>query len=528
MDDRKIGLTIFLLRVDRVSDFEQKLIELDQVDKNRQTVPLNPPLDGLFLSFPTLDSNVPSWVRSVESLLTDSISGDMTTKSPGGLLVVRRAGRTFVVSFGHAWQKLEDRWLERDFGLRVALNAIPKNDVIGITAEQVFAKWHLANERAPRASSVEEFGVDFDRDLVAAVEGIPKSCPKLGSRVRGSTSLRVKLPLSGLESILDLALKEYRSNRFKKDWPDIDKINPVRDDLLINLLEQQVDNALSSPQTRRRISMFTPSQRRGETILAESYVYGQMRSPVSTPYLTVEGWVSTLARRGISPSVGEAKKSPVHLLDDAEKEIHSCMAFDCFGYEFSDGNQVYVLSSGEWYEVVSDFIGRINRTLTKIKKPKTTLQTWNQSDDEGQYNAKCSAATKLLNCDAKNVFYGGGSSQFEFCDLLDLNSKTLYFAKIVSKSSGMSHLTEQVRRTAQLFFGTDNEYRRKVASKLAQHFPKVDLTSLKDRPRPGDWSLCMVSLGRSAAQLPFFAKCGLAKVFKDLSEQGHTIQFTSV
>jgi hypothetical protein len=33
------------------------------------------------------------------------------------------------------------------------------------------------------------FGVDFDRDLVAVVEGVPKSRPSLGSLVRGSTSI---------------------------------------------------------------------------------------------------------------------------------------------------------------------------------------------------------------------------------------------------------------------------------------------------------------------------------------------------
>jgi uncharacterized protein (TIGR04141 family) len=126
------------------------------------------------------------------SLLTASVVADMAAKSPGCLLVVEEQNRTFVISFGHAWQKLEDQWLERDFGLRVALNIIPKNEVIEIKSEQVFVKWHLASERAPRATSVEEFGVDFDRDLVAVVEGVPKSRPSLGSLVRGSTSLRLK------------------------------------------------------------------------------------------------------------------------------------------------------------------------------------------------------------------------------------------------------------------------------------------------------------------------------------------------
>lgn len=47
--------------------------------------------------------------------------------------------------------------LERDFGRRVALNSIAKNGLVEIRAEQVFARWHLASDRAPRASAVEEF-----------------------------------------------------------------------------------------------------------------------------------------------------------------------------------------------------------------------------------------------------------------------------------------------------------------------------------------------------------------------------------
>ena len=64
----------------------------------------------------------------------------LQSQTPGGLLVVRRAGSTFVMTFGHAWQKLEDVWLEQDFGRRVALNSIARNNILEIRAEQVFAK----------------------------------------------------------------------------------------------------------------------------------------------------------------------------------------------------------------------------------------------------------------------------------------------------------------------------------------------------------------------------------------------------
>jgi uncharacterized protein (TIGR04141 family) len=525
MDERKIGLTIFLLREDQITAFQKALLDPNQL----RVIPLSRPLDGAFLPLPSANADPPGWVRSVGSLLEGPIVADMGAKSPGGLLIVRHLNRTFVISFGHAWQKLADQWLERDFGLRVALNVIPKNDVVEIKAEQIFAKWHLASERAPRASSVEEFGVDFDRDLVAVVEGVPKSRPTLGNTVRGSTSLRVNLPVTELESVLDISLSEFASSAYRKDWPDIDKINPVKDETIIACLENELDADLVNEKARSRIVMFTPSQRRGESILADSYVYGRLsRSPVTTPYLTIDGWINNLSRKHLTPSVAHSKNHPVHMLDESGTEARECTVFDCFGYEFSDGGHVYVLSSGIWYEVVSDFIRTIENNISKIQRPCLRLPVWNQVNSEGEYNSKCAANGAFLNCDAKNLFFGGGHSQFEFCDLVHLESKTLLFSKIVSKSSGMSHLIEQVRRTAQLLFSTDDAYREKLLTLFATRHPKTDMTWLKYRPRQGDWNLCMVSLGRPVAKLPFFAKCGLAKVHKDLSEQGHAVSFISV
>src|SRR6202167_5840218 len=153
MDDRKIGLTIFLLREDRIASFREELLQPNE----GALIPLGDPLEGSFLPFPPTRDRQPDWVSAVNSLLAVPIQNEMSSRSPGGLLTVRHQNRTFVLSFGFAWQKLEDRWLERDFGLRVALNVVPRDELIEIKAEQIFAKWHLASERAPRAASVNEF-----------------------------------------------------------------------------------------------------------------------------------------------------------------------------------------------------------------------------------------------------------------------------------------------------------------------------------------------------------------------------------
>jgi uncharacterized protein (TIGR04141 family) len=523
MNDAKIGLTVFLVKPDQVAALEKELLGPDQIQ-----IALREPLEGIFA--PMLSSeDEPPWVQSIRSITQNPLPADMNSKSPSGLLVVKRPGGTFVLAFGHAWMKLEDSWLERDFGRRVALNAIAKDKLIEIKAEQVFAKFHLASERAPRASSVDEFGVEFDRDLVAAVEGEPSAKSSLGKTIRGATSLRLKSPISKLQAVLDESIDLFGSDAYKKDWPEIDNISPVKTQAIGENLEKQLDTDLASGKAKSRMALFTPSQRGEESVCADSYVYGRLsKSPATRTYLTYEGWLSFLAQKKANPSVVEAKASPVHILDGAGVAIKKYSVFDCFGYEVSLDGKVFILSSGIWYEVEADFVGRINDIINSIPDNAPKLPTWHESEAEAAYNARCGEVPPFLNCDTKKIFYGGQQSQFEFCDLVHLPGRTLFFAKIVSRSSGMSHLVEQVRRTTQLLFGTDDTYRKKAAALFKKYRHKADVSWLKSRPRQGDWTLCMVSLGKPATKLPFFAKCTLVKVYKELREQGHAVSFVKV
>jgi uncharacterized protein (TIGR04141 family) len=138
--DAKIGLTIHLVKPDMVASID------DAFGKGQHDIrPLAAPLDGEFIPFPS-GQDPPPWVDAVSSLLQNSNALDLDSQSPAGILVVRRSGNTFVLSFGHAWQKLEEQWLEPDFGLRVALNSIPRNKLLEIRSQQVFAKGHVASE----------------------------------------------------------------------------------------------------------------------------------------------------------------------------------------------------------------------------------------------------------------------------------------------------------------------------------------------------------------------------------------------
>lgn len=151
MADAKIGLTIHLLKPDKVASFDSALKKPGQDIR-----PLAAPLDGEFIALPSAPGE-PPWVDVVRSALQNSGGLTLDSQSPAGLLVVRRDGNTFVLSFGHAGQKLEEQWLEPDYGLRVALNAIPRNKLIEIRFRRFLGRRRKSRRReaAGRGNSPE-------------------------------------------------------------------------------------------------------------------------------------------------------------------------------------------------------------------------------------------------------------------------------------------------------------------------------------------------------------------------------------
>lgn len=492
-------------------------------------VPLRAPFRGGFLPI-SGETKEPPWVSVVRNLADVPDALDLTGQAPGGLLMIERdSGRTVVISFGRAWQRLKAEWLEPEFGRRVALNTIPRDRLLEVRTEQVFAKWHLSHERAPNASAVEEFGVEFDRDLVSAVEGVSNDS-LLGDVIRGATSLKLSIDPETLGHVLDRAITHFSSDNYKKAWPEVETIIPLEDPSRVTALELLLDEQLAKGPASRDPVLMTPALRREDLPPVDSYVVGRMgKNPATVPYLTMSAWTAPLKAEGRLPSVASAKGLSIHLLDVDKEEIATVSAFECLGYEIDVGGTLHLLSSGTWYEAKPEFVKRINGTLQAIGKPRVKLSRWNGSESEGEYNARCvSENPELLHFDARLLNYGGGRSKFEFCDFMSPAERTLFFAKIGGKSAGMSHLFEQVRRTAEMLFSADDGYRKQLIKTFAKHHPKKSMDWLKTRPRAGDWDLCLVSLGRSKADQPFFAKCGLARLFGDLRERGHSASYLEV
>jgi uncharacterized protein (TIGR04141 family) len=522
---------------------ERHYVSINLIKKNREkefldfakTLPnevvLAGNLEGSFYPMPT-EQKIPSWMTHVGKIVPQNAQlPEIQSQQAGGLLHIRVGSRVFVITFGHAWQKLQSIWREPDFGRKVALNAIKPDDLVGIRAEQVFAGWHIADERAPRASNVNKFGVEFDRDLVSAVEG-RTDIELFGESIRGGTALRILMDFERLVKTLQHALTHFTSQAYKKVWPEIDNLIPVLDGDLTTNLNGELDTLLKSKNADSRVILATPGLREGLATIGVSYILGRKtKTAAVNPYLTFASWDIWLKSRGLSPSLKEAHDTPVHLIDHNKESIQRASIYECLGCEISyDGNQ-YIISSGQWYLADDNFIKRVNAYITNLSAPDFQLPAWDKKKSEGQYNSDCeknAKKPKLVCLDATNVMYGGGQSKFELCDLICLENKTLYFAKIPTRSAGASHLYEQVRRTVDNLFGNDDEFRKKAKEYFKKAKPGFDVNWLDQRPRVEEWHLCLVSLGRAADKLPFFAKCGLYRLVKELEKRYHVVRFQNV
>lgn len=96
----------------------------------------------------------------------------------------------------------------------------------------------------------------------------------LGKTLRGGTSLRVDLRFSELPAVLEKAITLFESDAYKKQWPEIDNVSPVKDQMLIDNLEAQFDVELRSGAAQKKIVMFTPTYKREEASSVDSYVFG--------------------------------------------------------------------------------------------------------------------------------------------------------------------------------------------------------------------------------------------------------------
>jgi uncharacterized protein (TIGR04141 family) len=447
----------------------------------------------------------------------------LRSASSAAALVLPVADRWLAVTFGYGRHLLEQGVWEPNFGLKVTLNSIDGSSIRSIDRKSFDAIARHTREEASRAGSIEQFGLNVEEDLLRAVVGKPED-ETLSRSMAGMDALTVTaaVALPDLPEQLERYVGQWRKRRYRERYPWVDQIAEIRDRrqsrelderLVERLAARELDHAwlaVPVPIDWSKVGGFrfsTSEQAETHDDIHLQAFFESLRDPMS-----------------LSPET--LRRKSVYCLDpDGRHAGDKWSVYQCLYAEIRDGDDVFLLTGGRWYRVARRFVQRIDQDVAGLASTEYELPPYRHGSEEvyNQAVARRDEAVALM--DQKNVRYGGGASQIEFCDLF-VRKRMMLHVKRYGGSSVLSHLFSQGVVSATLFL-QDQEFRREVRKKLGPaHRGGVP----GGRPRVDRYEVGFAIVSRSARDLvlPFFSKVNLRNAARTLRGLGYRVTLTKI
>lgn len=464
----------------------------------------------------------PAWVGLFEGYI-DLEEVLLRSASSAAVLVLRAAERWFAVTFGYGRHLLAQGIWEPNFGLKVTLNSIDDDSIRSIDRKSFDAIARHTREEASRAGSIEQFGLNVEEDLLRAVVGKPED-ETLARSMAGMDALTVTAAttLPDLPARLERYLSQWTKRKYRTRSPWVDQIAEIRDRRQARSLDERlVERLVARELDHAWLAVPIPI----DWSKVGGFRFSNSQRADTHDDIHLQGFFESL-RDSTSLSPETLRRKSVYCLDPDGRHVSDRWSvYQCLYVEISDGEDVFLLTGGRWYRVARRFVRRIDQDVAGLPSTEFDLPPYRHGS-EGAYNqavARGDAAVALM--DQKNIRYGGGASQIEFCDLF-VRKRVMLHVKRYGGSSVLSHLFSQGVVSATLFL-QDQEFRKVVRKKLrGRHRDGVP----EGRPRPDHYEVGFVVISRAPGDLvlPFFSKVNLRNAARTLAGLGYRVTLTKV
>lgn len=516
---KSYSLSILLLKEEITSavDALKEANTLDQCD-----LPINGKTASLF--FKNTPMHPPSWVKLLRPHVGSALDG-LKNSGSAAVLLIGQSKRLFAVTFGYGKWLLKPDCYEENFGLKVVLNSVDPEKLRSVDAQSLDAVPVHVRSQASIATSLSDFGIDIEQDLIYAATGQPKDAG-FGKQITGKDTLKLTLALDlgDLHSLLDKLLVQAAATIYKENFAWIDNLSEVRDRSLMAKLDAALVGKIASKDfTRTWLSI-------PDIIEWSDFGGFKYQQPKHGKLFTDIDWASYLAFVGDAlPLKAETlrKHSVLCMSKASEQAIHDWPVYRCIYCELKLDGETFALNNGRWYRVDANFLSKLDLIVKAI--PHSTLGLLDYTDkNEADYNKRVyeSDDDYFALMDRKMIVHGGGNSKIEFCDLYT-QDKRLVHVKRYGGSSVLSHLFAQGLVSARLLL-SDADFRGKVNEKLP---PTHQLLSPDSKPAPSDFEVIYAIASNSPAEdfeLPLFSKINLRNCFNQLQLLGMKVSISIV
>jgi uncharacterized protein (TIGR04141 family) len=432
--------------------------------------------------------------------------------------------RVFALTFGHGRFMLNDGVIEERFGLKTVLNQITNKEVQNMEKRAMARTPKLIREQLARAGNISDFELDIERDLIESITGKANGST-YGKTITGKDgySLTAKVDYTNLAPFLQNCLDTYSSDKYRTDFGWIDQISSVSDPALIEKLDIELVNSIKSksPDVWLGIPAF---------IEWEGHAGFKYSTRKGDDLLDFPVMADCIAIIGTPSDVDDLKISSITAWDGEDEIKGNWSVYKCIYAEINYKGSAYFLTDGKWYLVANDYVKEVDNYISKNVKWITPSHRAydNTFADENAYNTYLATTVGGQVLDAKNLRYGGGSSQVEFCDVIT-PTRQLYFVKKYSSSSVLSHLFSQGFVSGELL-AFDQKFRDDVRTTVLPSSLKslVPASRLKTSDFEIIYFMIQKNLKPNKVRLPFFSKITLRRTHQRLVNYGYTVSFQVV
>lgn len=524
-------LTIFLLR--DIASFD----DVTSGSKSYIRTPLDPDsgLVGEFLHS-SRPATPPKWVWFVNPVLKDPLV-NVSSSSASGLLILLVQEHYFAISFGYGRGFLDPAKIERQFGLKVALNRINPTQIRSMDTKTFEDMVVTRNTQTSKSSELPSFGVDVSRDILRAVTGEPAD-KSFAKRLSGSDALVVSLDLKAADLPAKLAefLDAYKGDEYKANFEWIDHLAQVTDDALLETLNSALETELKASDTSST-HMAMPESIDWEDV--DVFRIGGTRRHEYED-LDLDAYLAELGTETSEITIDRLKSRPVSIKFGRSNDFEARWnIYQCLVSEQRIAGSLYVLIEGRWFSVSESLVDEVDDYVGRIPSTAAALLPLAGTETEPIYNARVAASDPqtFLLLDARIKRPGGAASGIEVCDLLSSNREFIHI-KRKSRSSTLSHLFAQGTVSARTFIG-DPTFREEIRDLIANEVQEPEkagwLALIPDgnsNVRRSDYTVSYVVLAESSKKgsdwLPFFSKLNLMQHARQIDNLGLHVTLTRV
>lgn len=496
-----------------------------------------------------------SMINSLDESLDYKFSNENRTPSAVlGIRIINKNAQSkfFLLTFGmHTSRFINNDKLVSDFGIKIAMNICDQNKLRKVNTTTHSSVSTLTDRQASKGASLDIFDINDEKEFFRSISGLTYDDYPFIKSFSGKNSISINLKKDASidnDVLVDILMRlesAYSLDDYKSKFPTYGRLDYVSDtDQKLSL-----DNELFKCLKNKSLSKIhlSPSE-----ITSDVEFYSYVDPETVNEFeqfddIDINALLENNSKFNSRSSIKTVKSWRVYFKTSSD-EIHSLRAYDCINFEIEMNGTTYVLNSGIWRSINSDFKLEVENYIdgnihsreddflpndvsikcTVKEKGKNVIKY-----KEEVYNSFAALNDENLFLFDKSKINVAGSKKYEICDLFHLNKELIHVKVLKGGSSSLSHLFLQARFYTDAFikdistrismrnFIENNSNKENESKDIDGFLSKIpeNRTELHDSSYSVIICILTFSEEKELSSLPFMVRYELAKTHKYLKEE---------